>query len=248
MFRQEMPRVCELRDLITDTSKPCAYFQDFDDSIRDEPSKKQVWLAREREFQRLDPESWQFLKSEARPYLMTRDARRGWQQLISILNHARAHHYLSDEGCLGIRFIARSEINGEETPDLEGVLNGMKVLCEVKTVNISDAEATRGQTGGVGSITNSLDEGFFRKLRFDLLKAKSQMEAYGGKGGVRRIAFVVLNFDDFLGEYKADYFGQIDRYLAANPIPSVVIVFYNQRIAFHCHVAMQNAVVVNEAG
>jgi hypothetical protein len=103
---------------------------------------------------------------------------------------------LSDEGCLGIRFIPRSEINGEETPDLEGVLNGMKVQYDVKTVNISDAEATRRQNGGVGSITNSLDEGFFRKLRSDVLKAKSQMEAYGGKGDVRRIAFVVLNFDD----------------------------------------------------
>lgn len=248
MFRQEMPRVYELRDLIADPSKPCAYFQNFDDSIRDEPSKKQVWLAREREFQRLDPDSWQFLKSEARTYLMTRDARRGWQQLISILNHARAYNYLSDEGCLGIRFIPRSEINGEETPDLEGVLNGMKVLCEVKTVNISDAEANRRQTKGVGFITNLLDEGFFNKLRSDLLKAKSQMEVYGGKGDVRRIAFVVLNFDDFLGEYKGDYFGQIDGYLAANPLPSVDIVFYNQRTAFHCHVVMENAVVVNEAG
>ncbi len=248
MFRQEMPRVYELRDLIIDTSKPCAYFQDFDGSIRDEPSKKQVWLACEREFQRLDPESWQFLKSEALPYLMTRDAGRGWQQLISILNQARAHNYLTDEGCLGVRFIPRSEINGKETPDLEGVLNGMKVLCEVKTVNISDAEATRRQTGGVGSITNSLDEGFFRKLRSALLKANRQMEVYGGKGDVRRIAFVVLNFDDFLCEHKADYFGQIDRHLAANPISGVDIVFYNQRTAFHCHVSVQNAVVVNEAG
>jgi hypothetical protein len=246
MFRQEMPRVYELRALIADPSDRYPFFQNFDDSIRDEPCKKQVWLAREREFQRLDQESWQFLKSEARPYLMTRDVRRWWQQLISILNQARAHNYLSDEGCLGVHFIPRSKSNGEETPDLEGVLNGMQVLCEVKTVHISDAEATRCQTGGVGSTTNSLDEGFFKKLSDDLLKAKSQMESYESKGNVRRIAFVVLKFDDFLGEYKADYYEQIDRHLAANPLPCVDIVFYNERTAFHCYVAMQNAVVVNE--
>ena len=247
MFRKEMPRVYELRDLITDPSKPCANFQNFDDSIRDEPSKKQVWLAREREFQRLDTESWQFLKTETRPYFTTRDARGGWQQIINSLNQARAHNYLIDEGCLGVRFIPKSKIDREETPDLEGMLNGMKVLCEVKTVNISDAEANRRQTEGVGSIANSLDQLFLRKLRLKLYKAKNQMESYSGVDA-RWIAFIVLNFDDFLGEYKADYFEQIDQYLLAHPIPCIDIVFYNQRTAFHCHVAMQNAVVVNESG
>ncbi len=53
MFRHEMPRVYELIDLIHDPSTHGAYFQDFDNSMRDEPSKKQIWLAREREFQRL---------------------------------------------------------------------------------------------------------------------------------------------------------------------------------------------------
>ena len=247
MFCKEMPRVYELRDLITDPTKPCVYFQNFDDSIRDEPSKKQVWLAREREFQRLDTESWQFLKTETRPYLTTRDARGGWQQIINSLNQARAHNYLIDEGCLGVRFIPKSKIDREETPDLEGMLNGVKVVREVKTVNISDAETIRRQIKGVGSVVNLLDQGFFTKLMSSLFKAKSQMKSYGG-GDARQIAFNVLNFDDSLGEYKADYFEQIDQYLLAHPIPCIDIVFYNQRTAFHCHVAMQNAVVVNESG
>jgi len=245
MSRQEMPRVYELRDLITDPSNPCTYFQNFDDSICDESSKKQVWLAREREFQRLDRESWQFLTSEACPYLVTRDARRGWEQLISILNQARAHNYLTDEGCLEVHFIPRKN-NGKETPDLEGTINGIQVLCEVKTINISDVEANRRQSRRVGSVKNSLDEGFFRKLMSDLCKAKSQIKSYEGKGRVRRVAFVVLNFDDFLGEYKRDYIRNIDLYLAANPVSCIDIVFYNQKTAFHCNVDMQNASVVNE--
>lgn len=240
-----MPRVYELRDLITDPLNPRAYFQNFDESIRNEPSKKRVWLAREQEFQRLDSKSWQFLKNEALPYLITRDARRGWHQLIDILSQARAHNYLIDKGCMEVRFIPRSKTGGEETPDLEGTLDGMKVVCEIKTVNISDAEAIRRQTGGVGAIRNSLDQGFLGKLMSDLFKAGSQMESYGGKDA-RRIAFVVCNFDDSFGEYKVDYFEQIDRYLMANPTPCTDIVFYNQRTVFHCDVSMQNAVVVNE--
>lgn len=247
MFRTEMPRVYELLDLIDDPLNPSAYFQDFDDSVRDEPSKKQVWLSREREFQRLDNESWQFLKKEALQYLKVRDTKRGWQQLITILNQVRAHNYLIDKGCIGVRFIPVSKIEGEETPDIEGTLNGTKVVCEVKTVNISDAEADRRKTRGVGNTERSLDQGFFRKLMCDLLKAESQMKSHGGEDATR-IVFVILNFDDFLGEYKAEYYEQIDRYLATQPISSLEIVFYNQKTAFHCHVVMQNSVVVNEGG
>lgn len=247
MLRMEMPRVYELRDLIADRSNPSAYFQTFDDSLRHAPSKKLVWLAREREFQRLDDESWQFLKNEALPYLMARDAQRGWQQLISILNQARAHNYLLDRGCIEVHFIPRSKTEGEETPDIEGTLDGTKVLCEVKTVSISDAEAVRRKTGGVGFSARSLDLGFFRKLTSDLCKAESQMKSYGGEATVR-IAFVILNFDDFLGEYKAEYFEQIDQYLATLSIRSPEVVLYNQKTAFHCQVVMQNLVVINENG
>ncbi len=81
----------------------------------------------------------------------------------------------------------------------------------------------------------------------DLFKAESQMKSYGGEDA-RRIAFVIFNFDDFFGEYKAEYYEQIDQYLATQPILSLEIVFYNQKTAFLCQVIMQNAVVINEDG
>jgi hypothetical protein len=178
---------------------------------------------------------------------MARDPRRGWEQLISILNQARAHNYLCALGCLKVHFIPRSTINGKKTPDLEGVLNGLQILCEVKTIHRSDVEVTRVHAGRVGSSIIALEEGFFRKLNADLRKAKDQMEAYASTGDVRRLAFVVPHFDDDLGEYKDKYYAQIDQYLAANPLPGVEVVFYNQRTAFHDPATMQNAVVVNEA-
>jgi hypothetical protein len=128
MSRREMPRVYELKDLIADPSDPRSYFRKFVDSIRESPSAKRVWLAREREFQRLDPESWKFLKNEACPYLTARDTRRGWEQLIAILNQARAHNYLIDEGCEEVNFIPRSTIGGKKNARHRGHLKSDKGL------------------------------------------------------------------------------------------------------------------------
>ncbi len=96
------------------------------------------------------------------------------------------------------------------------------------------------------SIADSLDVGFFKKLRSALFTAKVQMESYDGSTQVRRIAFLVLNFDDFCAEYKENYFKQIDKYLVAEPIPDIDIMFYDQRTAFHVPVVMSHASVVNE--
>jgi hypothetical protein len=112
MSRAEMPRVYELCDLIADRSSPSSYFQDFDRSVASEAEKKRVWLAREREFQRLDDAAWGFLKNEALPYLCARDSKgRGWEQLISILNQARAYNYLVDRGCSDVRFVERAGLD-----------------------------------------------------------------------------------------------------------------------------------------
>jgi hypothetical protein len=95
-----MPRLAELRALSPDLSNLRSFFQGTGDPIQDEPGREAAWLAWERELQRLDLESWQFLKNEACPYLMTQEATRFWEQLISIaLNQARAYNYLTDIGC-----------------------------------------------------------------------------------------------------------------------------------------------------
>ena len=210
---------------------------------------KQAWLAYDREFQRLDATSWQHLKDDARPNLTEFDRKkgRGQEQLMSILNHARAYNYLVDQGCSQVRFVSRAKKPGQETPDLEGELNGRKVLCEVKTFHISEDEVARQQAGSGGSTTNLLDEKFFYgKLKPTLCKAQSQMESYDGSDNAKRFAFMVVNFDDPGGEYKAEYFAQIDRWLAVDLFPGIDIVFYNQRTTFHKHVFMRHAHVINE--
>jgi hypothetical protein len=244
MFQASMPRVFELRDLIEQPLAPSAYFRDFETGLGNR-FRRARWLACEREFQRLDAESWEVLKSEARPYLTLHDPNgRGWQQLYDVLNQARAHNYLVELGCSGVRFVPRGR---KETPDLEGTLDTRKVLCEVKTINISEQEANRRNTGQGGYITDSLNEQFLKKLTITLGKAKNQMEIYDVGGNSMRIVFLIINFDDSFAEYKADYYSQIDQHLASESVQGIDIVFYNQQTAFHLDVSMRSALVVNEA-
>jgi hypothetical protein len=246
MSRAEMPRVCELCDLIADRSSPSSYFQDFDRSVASEAEKKRVWFARERELQRLDDAAWKFLKDETLPYLSARDSKgRGWEQLISILNQARAYNYFVDRGCSNVRFVERAKKRNRETPDLEAELDGTRVVCEVKTLNASQVEIERRQSGGVGSGTNVLSGPFFEKLDRTIEKAESQMLSYAG-GDAEHIVFFIPNFDDRFGEYKADYFCQIDEHLGSLHPTGANIIFYNQRTAFHCSLSMRHTEVVNE--
>jgi hypothetical protein len=245
MSRAEMPRAYELCDLMADRTSPSSYFQDFDRSVVSEPQKKRVWLAREREFQRLDDAAWRFLKDEASPYLSARDSKgRGWEQLISILNQTRAYNYLVDRGCSNVRFVQRAKEQNHKRPDLEADLDGATMVCEVKTLNASQVEIERRQSGGVESGTNVLSVPFFEK--FDTVeKAESQMLSYAG-GDAEHIVFLIMNFDDLLAEYKDDYFSQIDDHLGASHPTPANLVFYNQKTAFHRSLSMRHAEVVNE--
>lgn len=246
MSRNLLPRVYELIDLIEDRSNPHAYFQDFEQTICSESLKRQVWTTRESEFSRLDKKSWQFLKQEALPYLASRDSVRGWAQLISILNQARGYNFLVDEGYHNVHYIPRSTKEGMETPDLEADKGSSKVLCEVKSIQHSQEEAERRTNGDGGSTVMQLDPKFFNKLNFVLKKAKSQMCSFNSSPETRHIAFVDLEFDDLLGEYKNKYFEQIDDFLEKNPVLDLELVFYNPRTAFNPHVGLKHAKVVNE--
>lgn len=246
-FRNEMPRVFELRDLIDDPSNPNAYFQDFDKALGEHPSKHLLWAPREKAFQRLASEAWEFLKQEVKPYVSKRnDNGRAFQQFVSALNMVPAYNFLLDEGCTDIHFIPRSKKDGIESPDIEARLGNQRVICEVKTLGISEDEALRRKNGGVGSTTATLEDGFLNKLHGHLLKAKSQTQTYDAGAGVRHIAFMVCDFDDCFGEYKSNYYRQIDQHLGANPIPGLEIVIYNQRTAAHEPIEMLNAQVINE--
>jgi len=245
MFPQ-LSRVHELRALIADPSTESAYFrQDFDDRLCKSAARREAWIAREREFQGLDDVAWAFLKEEARPYLMRKDKKgRGWQQLFNILNQASAYNFLRQQlGCATVRFVPRDP--NMETPDLEGKTGSCTVLCEVKTIAVSEIEIT-ARCGGTGSYTGpGLGEGFFTKLLADIDKARNQMVAYSGDSPTRKIAYITIEFDDSLGEYTDAHYLQIDGFLEGRHLAAEV-VFFNRQTAFHPKIDMKNAVIINE--
>jgi hypothetical protein len=89
VYRQELTRVYELRDLIERSSSLDAYFQNFEKSLSDIPQKLRQFRDIERDLQGLDADAWIFLKGEVAPLLATRDSKRGWQSLFDKLNKPR---------------------------------------------------------------------------------------------------------------------------------------------------------------
>lgn len=233
MYRRELPRVFELHDLVMPSSSPDAYFRNFEKSLSEIRQKLKQFRDLEADLQGLDTEAWAFLKSEVAPLLRVRHPTRGWQFLFDKLNQAKAYNYLKSAGYPNVRFIPPSAVPGQQTPDLEA--DG--VLCEVKTINASDAEANRRHSGGVGSVTDQLDEGFFRKLSSDLKKAKAQMVSYDGSVGSKQIVYIIANFDDSLHEYADRYQRQIGSYVAADPVPGLQLVVFDVKPPFYTAMA-----------
>jgi hypothetical protein len=186
----------------------------------------------EADLQGLDPESWHFLKAELLPLLTRRDARRGWQPLLDKLNEAKGYNHLTALGCENVRFIPRSTIQGQKTPDLQGFLAPTKLLCEVKTINPSDDELACRNGGGVRSLPLELPVQFFNKLRSTLELARDQMAAYSPGADTRKIAYVVINYDDILHQFADNYSRQLEGFAATKPVAELE-VFFHVKPAFY---------------
>lgn len=219
MFRRQLPRVYELRDLAGAPVHPDAVFQTLEARLQESPSCMQVFVALEQQLHGLDDGAWTFLKSKAGRYLTVRHPMRGWQQLFDVLNEARAYSHLKKIGCSDVRFIEESAKPGQKSPDLHGVLQGATVLCEVKTINVSDRELRARQCSTAQDSEVHLDPGFLRKLRSDITKAWDQLQAYAVMGEVRYYVYLIVCFDDWTGDYEDTYVQEIRQSLNENAIP-----------------------------
>ena len=218
MFRKEFPMIYEIIfDQISDRDCESAYGRNFESILRNAPNLERAWLRIEKALQGLDPCSLKVLKKKVCPYLTKKVAGRGWHQLFDALNEARAYNYLISLGCSAIHLIAESKKNGVQTPDLEGVLCSGKVLCEVKTINISDKEAKIRASDKpiVRTTQDQLEKAFFDKFRSCLTKAEKQLKAYDSANSTLLIIYIFIIFDEHpFCEYKERYFQQIDQVLS----------------------------------
>jgi hypothetical protein len=130
---------------------------------------------------------------------------------------------------------------GLKTPDIEGMLGAVKVLCEVKTIHISEKEKDFRKGGKVRTMTDyKLKCGFFKKLRKDQIIAENQLKEYDTSITTRRIVYVIINFDDWVGDGREEYFKQIQQFLSADPISGIEIVCYAKTAFGKIHITVSN--------
>ena len=244
MFRTEFPRLYELKDCTSNTASSDAYFHNFDQNLASSTHVQDVYLRYERALQGLDDKAWEHLKGEAEQRLTLFDKKgRGWQQLFDILNEARAYNYLKLRGCADLRFIPRSR---GKSPDLEGSLASNRVLCEVKTINISNEEAAfRTCPVKARSFSMTISAEFLKKLRATIETAKQQLSAFDHDRAAVHFVYLNISFDDFLARFKEAYFKQIDDDLAEIPVPCITLVICNDYTAFYKPIEMRFADVDN---
>jgi hypothetical protein len=228
-FVDSMPRVFQLKDAQTDRDHPDAYFRNFETSLQQEKSKLAAFLKLEKLFSTLDDHSWtDFIEKASRHLISRKRAKgRGWQELFDVISEARGYAYLQRIGCSDIHFIKNES---GKTPDLAARYENRKVFCEVKTINISEDEAAKRRRILSGEVVSSrgllqLGEGFMKKLSDKLWEAINQLDEQDPERTARRIVFVVLHFDDWVGDYQPAYFREIDDYLLSNPVDGAELVF-----------------------
>jgi len=250
VLRQRLARVFELRDTLSDPAHPDAYFKNFETGLQENHQKLEAFMKIEAVLSILDAGAWETLKQHASALLIkpSTSKGRGWQRLFDVLSEARGYAYLRGIGCSDIRFVGRAD---RPTPDIEAQLDGLRVLCEVKTVNISDDEAGRRQraysgTPVVSNVPTELGGAYLAKLSKTLGHAVQQVDAEDPGREARRIVFCVLNFDDWVGDYYPAYFREIDAHLMAHPVDGAELVFFLPNNLFGRTFEMRAAKVVTE--
>jgi len=76
-FREILPRVYELKDMLVDPSHPNAYCQDFEDGLEKHTSKLNAFVKLERQLAVLDDEAWSDLKERAALHLVSQTREQG---------------------------------------------------------------------------------------------------------------------------------------------------------------------------
>lgn len=240
-----LPRLLELRDLTPDPSHPDAYFTDFESKLQSDHVFG-IYKRLEGYLAALEPAAWHDLRARARATLIARQRTtgRGWQDLFDVLNEAIAYAYLKAVGATAIRFLSPQAVR---TPDLSATLAGQRVLCEVKTLNKSEAQAVRDRRTAEGHVqvtkaALTLPPQWIQKFVDKVTDALDQLREHD-TGDSKLIVFVAINFDDRIGDHDDRHFAQIDDLLDSIDLSGAELVLFPTTNAFRRKYVMRNATV-----
>ena len=82
------------------------------------------------------------------------------------------------------------------------------------------------------------------KVTDTLTRAIEQLDREDPMRAARRIVFIVLHFDDWVGDYQTEYIAQMDAHLEADPVQAAELVFCPASNLFERHFKMRSTTVV----
>jgi hypothetical protein len=201
--KENLVRLNELRNAVLACGCRGNYFENFDSSLDDDLKLRH--LARiEEDLAELDDAAWSHLKAGTIQRFIKSHPERGWQFAFDKLNEAKGYNYLKKMGCVNIKFIPESSEEGQKTPDLRADWNMKTILCEVKTINISNRESAARKNEQARYIEGELSDSLIYKIKNTINAAKMQFDAYK-INNAKKIIYMVLNFDDSFHEYVENY-------------------------------------------
>ena len=190
-----------------------SYLKQHDLKIRRSHVLRSIHNSYERALSTLDPEAWEALRQKAFNNFTSLESVRGKQVFFDHLNEAFAYRQLLRSGCLAVEFVAVTEKQEKKglqvpSPDLRFTRDGLERYCEVKTINVSDAQLARDKSSGVfnGDIYFELNENFISKLTDTISKAIKKFNAFGETG----LVYLLIHSDDRAFDYLDIYKRQVE--------------------------------------
>lgn len=191
-----LSRIRELIAAAQDAGKGDSLARTLDKAIQSRLISRETLDGYEADLAGVDDAAWQSLKAEALQRL-SRIRARPWEALGDFLNEVKGYAYLKSLGCTEISFVARTY--DRKSPDVVAMLEGRRVLCEVKTLILSDAALS--------------DDFLHGKLTRTIIEAKAQLDEFGAADD-RKIVTLVFRGEGSPGGDAASCAAQVEAFLA----------------------------------
>lgn len=237
MIRADLPRLSEVQTLVLRKAPKHALFGNAVGGLASNARLSAVFRDVEDLLAVVPSPDWPEFRADLaakfnegrRPEQSRRSGLRRYQPAWDKLNEARACRRLVQDGFEAVRFVRA--LPGTKTPDLVGFLGDEPVYCEVKTINISDKEATRRAEGGVFTTETTASEALLAKSLDVATRALAQIREY--ERDCRAIVYLFLNPDDSLGKPIATIAAQVKTHLDRAPELAGAMIHIDHHPPFH---------------
>jgi len=216
-----LPRLRALLAAAEDARRYPSFARKVDKALASHTLDLTTLTAYESDLASLSAAAWAALTSDAFKRLR-RTRARGWAQVFDVLNEAKGYAVLQRLGCADIAFVARSY--ERKSPDLTATLDGVCVLCEVKTIGTLNDEWFSPVSDQRTRLSDDFLAGKFTRT---LAEAKAQLDHFAAEGASdrnsRKIVTVIFHPDTAQAGDVAVYAAQFETFLKAAPLPGVEV-------------------------